>query len=258
MPCQNNHHYPLEDTANGCVVCTECGLVLSDMVTVADRSVGQPEPNSAFPTHLILRNFLLDTLSLMHRDCAVIIDSIFSEMHMYAWEKNDHSVMELNPARSGERAKLALFTWCALQSDKVNHTPIARLLEVFDISREQFIRAEKQLNWSSSFVSASDTVEMVCTRLGTTFPFMMMLKECVKTMDHLVRRPEIVVGGVLHELATMVEASGQTFALDLETIAAAVDCKKQTLRDLKKHITSECRECLLQQWEEFPSKSNFV
>ena len=259
MECENNQHSPVEDTSNGCEVCTKCGLVLSDLVAMHDKtSQGRDEAASAFPKHLILRNFLLDTLALMHRDCGSIVESIFSEMGMYAWENNDKSVLELNPAKSAERAKLALFTWCALQSGKVNHTPINHLLQAFDIGREQFIKAEKQLNWTSSFVAPSETVEMVCTRLSTSYPFMVMLRECVKQMDHVVRRPEIVVGGVLYELSTLVEARGEPFPLDLETIARAVDCKKQTLRDLKKQITPECRLHLLQQWIEFPSKSNFV
>lgn len=261
MNCSPDQHCPILDASGGCEVCTVCGLVLNELVAVEDRNLEKLVPGKSNELHheRILRQFLLDSLSLIHRDCMSIIDAVLSELHMYAWEHNDSSILTLNPAKIPDRAKLALFTWCALQAGKTNHSPLSGLLHAFDISREHFIRAEKKLNWTPPFVSPSDMVEVVCTKLNTTYPFMVMLKPCVRQMDHVVRRPEIVVGGVLCALASHAHMQGTHYAgPSIVTIADAVGCSWQTLQDMKCRITNECRTEIQKQWRDFPYKSNFL
>ena len=158
---------------------------------------------------MTIRNELLEILSRLQYDYPFIVEEVLASLHKHGKSQT------LDLHRPLDRGVLAFLFWDAL-SRQGNFRNPHEIAYLFNIDNSSLQRAERELNISPLFSPSSASVERVCAELSLAyFPFVELVKKIILSLDHLMHKPETILGGIIYYLhETSMEMYPELFPIE--------------------------------------------
>ena len=240
------------DMGEGTEVCTDCGLVTCDLIFGGIGGHGGRHATDPHLEELTLRDALLEWLAIIHQDSGFLVDRVLANLERYVREGRIASMPRAHHAR--ERGVLAFVLWETMCEHDFPRSPreIAHLL---DTTASDMQRAERRMGVAPTFCPPSSYVDRACAELSLPFATMEAVKRSVGEFEHLMQRPESIVGAVLLLLHRIIaehcgyEDRHHEINLTTIEIARTLNVSASSIRNtFNRHVAcnDRCREILRQ------------
>ena len=202
-----DHSACIDDQHSGDVVCTSCGVVVTDHISFPTLSASNYSMNTrndekrlTYVENIVLREKIMNVCSQLHLDeNSIFVDcvvNIYQNIFYKEFENNEEkSKKKKNLANSSEQdCLLAFAVWEALNRQGTPWSPHA-IAQVFGIDSNQLLKAEKKYNFGSTYCGLVAIIETECQHLLIPFHIVDLIKQLAAEIEPLCygRKPEIVI-----------------------------------------------------------------
>ncbi len=202
------HLSTVEDVATGTLVCTDCGLVLDNLVF----GMSVREDNHRAVSHTSMETILLEEIrNLLARLCIesdCVADDIMDFIRTHYSSKSP-----LHLTTNTRLALVAFATWEVLNRRECAFDPHF-IAEKGGVEPSDLLKWEKNLNTAPTFCNPSLYVSRLISALGLPRSIAVLVLKTVQRMDNIffLKQPEVICAGVLfHLLEIMAHQRGRRF-----------------------------------------------
>lgn len=252
--CDDNHIL-CDDLRTGTRVCVSCGkvfdvLLFDSDVTNATSSVCDPNarqllPLTPFNNDVIVREFLLDGLALLHMNNGFFVDRVINALHQIAgaYEDNDEYIgkhyVKLCVRHERDLGRLAYVVLDTMHAEHCPKSP-AQVAHALNTTTAFMRMAEKELSQQPAYSQFNAYVPRLTAELYLPRWISIAVEKAVQHVTNHVVIPEHIIGAILWAMGDLLRAStvfvDVSHMLTVDKIVTVVGSTEKRLLELRSSL----------------------